>query len=58
MMLNFELISLLQDDRAETSWTAKIGDVSWVESLEVQVINVSRPKIPQKIGGFSGFSTN
>ena len=30
-----------QDDRAETSWTARIGDVSWVESLEVQVVNVS-----------------
>eukprot|EP00439_Symbiodinium_sp_Y106_P072586 s85_g13.t1 len=32
-----------KDLRAETSWTAKIGEVSWVESVEVQVINVTAP---------------
>lgn len=35
-------IHLWKDDRAETSWTAKLGDISWVESLEVQVINATR----------------
>jgi len=39
------LVEEMEDDRAETSWTAKIGDVSWVESLEVQVINVTAPFI-------------
>eukprot|EP00913_Durusdinium_trenchii_P029547 g27697.t1 len=33
----------MKDDRAATSWTAKIGDISWVESLEVQVVNVTAP---------------
>ncbi|CAL1156924.1 unnamed protein product [Cladocopium goreaui] len=37
------LVEEMKDDRTETSWTAKIGDVSWVESLEVQVVNVTAP---------------
>jgi len=33
----------VKDVRAETSWTARVGDISWVETLEVQVINVTAP---------------
>eukprot|EP00928_Gymnodinium_smaydae_P055223 TRINITY_DN38817_c0_g1_i1.p1 TRINITY_DN38817_c0_g1~~TRINITY_DN38817_c0_g1_i1.p1 ORF type:complete len:1155 (-),score=92.42 TRINITY_DN38817_c0_g1_i1:285-3749(-) len=31
------------DTRAATSWTSKLGDVSWVETLEVQLVNAMAP---------------